>query len=146
MMRRYIGITLILVIILNFTGCKNQDRDTINIAGKIYTYEKEGIGGEFKIYINDDGTFTYYEGMLSSYFGVGTWEIENSVITLTDDDEMGYALVNRFMIEGDTLLFIEEGSDNFLYVKVKDGETFFGEPFQSKDHQISEPNLENSYK
>ena len=129
MMRRYIGITLILVIILNFTGCKNQDRDTINIAGKIYTYEKEGIGGEFKIYINDDGTFTYYEGMLSSYFGVGTWEIENSVITLTDDDEMGYALVNRFMIEGDTLLFIEKGSDNFLYVNVKEGETFFGEPF-----------------
>lgn len=30
-------------------------------------------GGDFTVTIREDGTFTYYEGPLSSIFGDGTW-------------------------------------------------------------------------
>lgn len=116
------------------SGCNNHDN---NVVGKVYTYEKDGMGGDFNIYIYEDGTFTYYEGMLSSYIGIGTWTVKGSRITLTDDDEMGFAYVNHFEIVGDNLSFIEKDSDNFLYVKVKDGEVFKGISFYSEEPQIT---------
>ena len=36
------------------------------IAGS-YRYEKEGFGGDFVITLKADGTYTFYEGYLSSY-------------------------------------------------------------------------------
>ena len=138
-MRKCITTILVLICMLCLAGCESKES---NVAGKVYTYEKEGFGGDFCIYINEDGTFTYYEGMLSSYFGIGTWDVKKSVLTLTDDDEMGFALVNHFRINGDKLIFIEEDSDNFLYVNVKDGESFIGEPFRTDEQQISSLLLE----
>ena len=41
-----------------------------DLAGKTYEYEKEGFGGNFTIQLKEDGTFTYYEGGLSSYIGI----------------------------------------------------------------------------
>lgn len=43
------------------------------IVDKTYINEKEGVGGSFTIHINDDGTFSYYEGLLSNYLGIGVW-------------------------------------------------------------------------
>lgn len=73
---------------------------------------------------------------------MGTWDIDKSVITLTDDDDLGYSIVNRFKIQGDNLIFIKEKSDNFLYVNVKDGEVFFGEPFHAEESLITDILLE----
>lgn len=50
---------------------------------------------------------------------------------------MGFAYVNHFEIVGDNLSFIEKDSDNFLYVKVKDGEVFKGISFYSEEPQIT---------
>lgn len=91
----------------------------------IYLYEKDGFGGEFTISILEDGTFSYYEGMFSSHLGMGTWSINGDVITLTEDTEgSAYEFINHFKMVEDKLIFIEEGSTNFLYIKVKDGEAF----------------------
>ena len=34
-------------------------------------------------------------------------------------------LKNRFRVEGDALVFIAEGSTNFTYIEVADGERFY---------------------
>jgi len=94
--------------------------------GKTYVYEKEGIMGSFTITLYNDGTFFYCEGMASSYLASGTWKRTGDTVTLTDDGHGGYGLVNHFRCDGNDLIFVEQDSANFLYVKVKDGERFFG--------------------
>jgi len=103
--------------------------------GKTYVYENEGIMGSFTITLYNDGTFSYYEGMASSYLGFGSWKQEGDIITMTDDGTGGYGLVNRFKLNGNDLIFVEDGSSNFIYVKVQDGEQFHctGEAFKPAD-------------
>ncbi len=93
-------------------------------TGKTYTYEGEGFGGDFVIQINEDGSFGYYEGLLSSHLGAGTWTLEDDILVLSDNAEMGHPFVNRFRLEGNDLVFLSEDSSNFIYVKVADGERF----------------------
>ena len=112
------------------SGDKGDD-----VAGKTYLYEKEGIMGSFTITLYEDGTFTYYEGMASSYIGTGTFMLDVDSVIMTDDGHGGYGLVNHFRHDGDDLVFVEQDSDNFIYVKVKDGEKFHctGEAFKQND-------------
>ncbi len=116
------------VIHLFYNSGDNRD----DIAGKTYLYDGEGFGGSFTITLYEDGTFTYYEGMLSSYIALGSWKQDGDIITLTDDGHGGYGLVNHFKFDSETLTFVEKGSDNFVYLKVKDGEKFHctGESFK----------------
>lgn len=115
------------VIHLFYNSGDNRD----DIAGKTYLYDGEGFGGSFTITLYEDGTFTYYEGMLSSYIGAGTFMLDGDTVIMTDG---GYGLVNHFRHDGDDLVFVEQDSDNFVYVKVKDGEKFHctGEAFKQK--------------
>ena len=112
------------------SGDKRDD-----IAGKTYLYDGEGFGGSFTITLYEDGTFTYYEGMLSSYIGTGTFMLDDDTVIMTDNGHGGYGLVNHFRRDGDDLVFVEQDSDNFVYVKVKDGEKFSctGEAFKQND-------------
>lgn len=105
------------------------------VKGKTYVYENEGILGSFQITLFEDGTFTYYEGNASSYYGTGTWKQDGSNITMTDNELAGYSLVNHFILDGTDLVFIEKNSSNFIYVKVKTGEKFHctGEAFKPVD-------------
>ncbi len=105
------------------------------VKGKTHVYENEGILGSFTITLYDDGTFTYYEGNASSYFGTGTWKQDGSTITLSDNEIAGYGLVNHFKLDGTDLVFVEQNSSNFIYVKVKNGEKFHctGEAFKPID-------------
>lgn len=100
------------------------EKNLSRVHGKTYVYENEGIMGSFTITLYDDGTFTYYEGNASSYFGTGTWKQDGSTITLTDNEIAGYSLVNHFKLDGTELVFSEQNSSNFIYVKVKNGEKF----------------------
>ena len=112
--------------VLLLQGCSSET--VMTVAGKTYTYTVEPESGldfdRFTIRLNTDGTFTYYECVFSSYLGFGNWSVSDDVLTLTDDDEFGYPLKNSFRIDGDDLIFIENGSTNFIYVKVADGEHF----------------------
>lgn len=95
-----------------------------------YKYEGEGCGGDFIITLYSDGTFQYYEGTLSSYIGMGTWTIDENNITCLKDNVMHksdgseFIRTNYFYSIGNEMRWIAEGSDNFLYVTVKDGEKF----------------------
>lgn len=61
---------------------------------------------------------------LSSYLGMGSWVLEDGILVLSDDEEMGYPFVNYFRVEDDSLVFLAEKSTNFIYVEVADGERF----------------------
>ncbi|MBP5579732.1 MAG: dockerin type I repeat-containing protein [Ruminococcus sp.] len=99
--------------------------DNSVIAGKTFVYEKEGFGGDCSIDFKEDGTFLYSPGYLSSYLGGGTWEVSGNKVILThEDDIMSRKRVNCFSIVGNELIYIEEDSDNFIGIKVKDGEKF----------------------
>ena len=83
---------------------------------------------DFSISLYPDGTYTWYETPISSTIGIGTYEIEDDILTMTDDVEyMGIPRVNRFLMTEDSLIFIEEGSSNFPFVRLEDGEEFFYE-------------------
>ena len=61
--------------------------------------------------------------------------LDGDTIIMTDDGPGGYGLVNRFRRDGDDLVFVERGSDNFVYVEVREGEKFHcnGEAFKLND-------------
>ena len=124
MSRKLIAAAMTAALALFLTGCSGVSSD---ISGKTYVYENGGFDGigEFAIRLNDDGTFSYYEGWASSYVGYENWTVENGELVLSDDEYIGVRpFVNRFKIDGDDLVFSEEGSTNFLYVTVADGERF----------------------
>lgn len=126
-MRRWIACALLLCCLWGLTGCgQNAGGEQLEsqIAGKSYVYEKDGFGGSFVIEIKDDGTFEYYEGALSSYIGIGNWELDGDTLILSDDTGSEAPRINRFRTDGEHLFFISEGSSNFIYVKAADGERF----------------------
>ena len=95
-----------------------------NIVDKTYVYEYEGFGGPFNVNIFSDGTFMYYVGMLSSYIGHGNWEYTNGILTLTDGQDQPQ-FINKFYVKDNCLIYIAEGSTNFMYLKVNDGAKFY---------------------
>ncbi len=118
----------------NETADQNETEDTTSneasgereVVVTKYVYEKEGAGGEFALYIKDDGTFDYYEGYLSSHLGHGTWTAEGNEFHLMEGNQQHY----YFYLEDCDLKFIADYSDNFHLVDVADGEKFlFSETF-----------------
>lgn len=125
-MKRIILSVLIIACLFSCAACGRANSEDIEdiIVNRTFIYEKEGFGGDFTIKINEDGTFSYYEGGFSSYIGFGSWTLDDGILVLSDDDDMGYPFVNRFEVKDGDLVFISEASSNFLYVKVADGERF----------------------
>lgn len=98
-----------------------QNNQPFSISGKTFVYENEGIGSPFTITFNEDGTYMYYEGVLSSYIGAGSWNLDDDIAVLTENIK---GSVIRLKVQNDVLTYIESGSDNFYYIHVKDGERF----------------------
>lgn len=134
-MKKVLAVMLVLTIAFGAMGCSNLKEITKDdIADKIYTYEKDGCGSNFTITVKADGTFNYYEGSLSSHIGRGEWSYSDGILTLFEKtsrfitaNEMEEVMLSyNFSVEKDTLIFVDKGSDNFRYVKIKDGEKFWG--------------------
>lgn len=113
-------------------ACGHQETDEEigeRIAGKYYVYENESFGGngdQFVIFIKSDGTYSYNESVLSSYIGSGSWTVENGILILTEDEDLGRepGFANYFNAEGNDLVFLAAKSSNFLYIDVADGDRF----------------------
>ncbi len=69
----------------------------------------------------DSGMSQYYETPLSSLIGLGVFTLDGDILTIDDSRS-----VNRFRMEedGEKLVWLAEGSDNFTFVKLTDGATF----------------------
>ena len=135
-MKKVLAIILTLIMTFCAIGCSIQNEITKDdIVDKIYIYEKEGCGGDFTIEIKADGTFYYGEGVLSSHLGMGEWSYSDGMLELKEKTarfngtgEMTDVVVTfNFSVAKNTLIFEENDSDNFRYVKVKDGEKFFAQ-------------------
>lgn len=120
-MKKSLSLLLSLLLILLLCGCRAASDNRETVAGNTYKYTKPGLGGDFTITLNSDGTFVYTEGSLSSYFGAGSYSVDGSTLILVDGDTQ---ITNRFNIEEDRITWTEEGSDNFTYIKASDGDTF----------------------
>ena len=79
--------------------------------------------GPIREELNADGTYTFYEGALSSYMGSGTWQVYDNAVYMTEG-EGGFDLSFMFGAEENALVYLAAGSDAFPYVKVKDEERF----------------------
>ncbi|MCR5041510.1 MAG: copper resistance protein NlpE [Clostridia bacterium] len=106
----------------NITGEGMNKPGKDSFSGGTYVWEKDGFGGDFTITFNSDGTYEYSVGYLSSYLGMGSWETDNGVLTMTETG--GYDLSFRFAVEDGGLRYIAEGSDAFMGVTVEDGDRF----------------------
>ena len=114
-----------------------SDREIKNmIGGNSYVWEKEGFGGYFVITLVKDGTFSYYEGMLSSHIGLGNWTVKDGILTLTEKNNKRTYL---FSAQNDALVFIGEGSDRFVYVSVMDGDKFIKDNSKTAPVIVSGP-------
>jgi len=109
---------MVLTIGLLLSGCSREVLPE-EIAGKTYRYEKEGFGGPFTVRLEEDNSFTYYEGFLSSIIGAGEWSLDGDIVTLREKDRSF-----SFRVEEDALVFRKMDSDNFTFVDVADGERF----------------------
>ena len=125
MFSRYIKSGILTLIAISIVvGCSALVQASDALAG-VYVYEKTGFGGEFTITLNSDGTFQYYEGALSSTFGNGTLTLEDGLLCITEENAR-QPRTNCFRVEDGSLVFQAEDSDNFMFVKVLDGEQFNG--------------------
>ena len=112
---KLLWLPMVLVAALFLASCSSNDVQT----DSTYVYDGEGFGGAFTITISDNGSFTFYEGFLSSYIGHGKWQIKHKILTISDG-----TFTNKFEMRGKEIVFVEEGSTNFMYVKLKDGDKF----------------------
>ncbi len=102
---------------------KKEDQlntDYMNIEK--YVYEGEGMGSECWIQLHGDGSYTWYAGYLSSYIGMGKWELKDDILTFTEKDFGSGPAQYRFKLSDGYLEFIADGSDQ-MYT-VKNGEKF----------------------
>lgn len=103
-----------------------------DLSGKSYYYEGGGFSGagDFTLKLHEDGTFGYYEGLLSSHIGMGSWTVEDDTLVLREDT---FSRVFRFRVEDGGLSYIKAASSSFSYVKLEDGARFL------EDTQTVEP-------
>ncbi|MBR4906266.1 MAG: hypothetical protein IKZ44_05360 [Clostridia bacterium] len=107
-------------------ACRKTDGELHDeIAGKTFVRENGGFGGDFTITLDTDDSYRYYEGYLSSYVGFGDWTVEDGTAILTEQG--GHHSVYRFAVKDGALIYLADGSDNFLYVNTADGDRFLPE-------------------
>lgn len=88
-----------------------------------YTYNlKQDDQREFVIELKNDGKYTFTEKKTSETVGVGVWHTEGDIMTLTQTS--GYPIVNKFKVDKETLTFVKEGSSNFPFEILKDGDIY----------------------
>lgn len=109
--------------LLLFAGCGQRVSEG-DIADKTYVYENAGFGGRFTVTLNSDGSFTYYEGLLSSYIGSGDWELDGDTVILRDTAVPARSRSYSFLVEDRDLVFVKDGSSSFDFIDVSDGERF----------------------
>lgn len=96
------------------------------VSEMTYVRDAGGFYGDFTITLRYDGSFTYYEGLASSYIGMGTWGLNGDVVRFADEglkDSAGIQYYYFKVVDGG-LAFQAANSAKFMYVDVADGDRF----------------------
>lgn len=92
------------------------------------------LSDTFTITLNSDGTYHYYETMISSHMGLGKYTVCGNIITLTDDNiptlSGSKTYTFKFEYRDGKLVFLASESDRFMYVNLPDGAEFDRAPTQ----------------
>ena len=108
----------------------NMDAARVYLLDDAFYPEKESFHMFTLTLDEDSGQFQYYETPISSYIGMGRYERDGEILTIRDLG-MGTERVNRFRVDGETLIWLAEGSDNFSFIHLADGATFSPDPAPS---------------
>lgn len=96
-------------------------------GGYLFNSDQDFPKDSFSIKLNEDGTCTYYETVISSYFGMCRYRVEGDTVIIEDHgipSEKPLKHTFKFKYENEKLVFIAEGSDRFMFVKLEDGDVF----------------------
>ncbi len=86
----------------------------------VYEYENYAFGTECTFRLYTDGTYIFYESMLSSYLEMGVWQLENDTLVLIAD---GTQVQKRFTLDGDRFVF-ESSDEVFSFADIQPGDLF----------------------
>lgn len=99
-------------------------------------FETGGVN-PLHISLYKNGSFDFTDGTKTVYDGVGTWEQNDLILTLTEDETLsGRSAVNRFRVESTGMTFIAEGSEGFPGMDLKNGTRFDSPLEQNKDGSV----------
>ncbi|HQD41332.1 MAG TPA: hypothetical protein PLE53_01795 [Bacillota bacterium] len=114
---------LLLVLALVIVGCSNtpETADQYIPSGNYIMQESEEPSKPI-VLLKDGNRFTFTYSLLSSYYAIGSYEIDDgNLILKTDDGEYKY----MFKIKDNTLIFnAKESSEIPSYANVPDGAAF----------------------
>ena len=90
--------------------------------------ESSPVQDSFTITLNQDGTYYYYESMVSSHIGSGTYTVDGDTIVLaeTSNNIEGDPVEYRFYFTytDGKLVFDADRSSDFRYIDLPDGAEF----------------------
>ncbi|MBR6426076.1 MAG: hypothetical protein IKS29_08990, partial [Oscillospiraceae bacterium] len=107
-----------------------DESQTILSSGTYYLERTDESISSYRFWIRintEKGSFQYYETPISSYIGLGLYQLEGDVLTISDGlptTEGTTQRVNRFRVGDGKLTWIAEGSDGFLFAKLQNGDIF----------------------
>lgn len=127
-MKKVTACVLVLLSVVLLASCRQQERYTIETVSGSYARKNDNGFDSFSITLNEDGTYFYYETMISSHLGIGEYTLADGIVTLIDDQIPtlygSRTYTYKFQCKGDKLVFLASESDNFLYVNLPDGAQF----------------------
>ncbi len=109
-------------------GSANSEIDSLYGTYFRKNNDSRPIADVFTITLNADGTYNYYETMISSHLGFGRYTVDGNIITIRDDDiptlNGSKTYTFKFEYRDGKLIFLASESDNFMYVNLPDGAEF----------------------
>ena len=140
-MRKIVALSLSLILVItalascdfyrtNETESASESESLQDKTNEIYgTYWRlnDNYPDSFTVTLYPDGTYHYYETMISSHIGNGKYTVEDNVVTLIDDIptyEGSKTYYFKFEYRDGKLIYLAEGSNNFMYIHLPDGVEF----------------------
>ena len=126
MKKSYICLIMLLLLLL-LAACTERE-DMTTVKNGIYLMEREASEERIAPRVNiDDDRISFSYDLLSSYFSVGTYEIDEKRLIMTTDDQLHTYV---FEIDGNNLVFQASGSsgvkllNNRIGIEVTDQAVF----------------------
>ena len=110
------------------TESKIEIADDFDEIYGFYCRQNDNGYDSFSITLYEDGTYTYYETLISSHIGYGEYSVDDNLITLTNthiptvNGSASYTF--KFEYRDGKLFFLAADSDQFMYVHLPDGAQF----------------------
>lgn len=120
-------LALLLLVPLLVACAEKENCDPETLCG---TYKRPNANGfdSFSITLNEDGTYQYFETMISSHLGFGSYKIEGNTVTMTEKNIPGlYGSLThtyRFEYTDGKLIYLADQSDRFIYIDLPQGAEF----------------------